>query len=163
MQYPVRKALRLPDYDYSEPGMYFVTVCTRHMECRFGEVVEGRVMLNRAGGMIAESWQANGDRYGEAILDSFIVMPNHVHAIVMLGTDPDPDSPVCSLSRVVQSFKSLTTVTYTRGVQAGEFPPYERTLWQRGFHEHIIRNDRSLEAIRAYIEANPARWQRNDL
>lgn len=150
MQHPVRKPLRLPGYDYSEPGMYFVTICTRNMECRFGEIVEGQMLMNRAGIMVENDWHANANRYGGIVMDSFIVMPNHVHAIIFLETTPDADVLTHFLSRVVQTFKSITTVNYGRGVRSGVFPAFDRTLWQRGFHEHIIRNDRSLEAIRAY-------------
>lgn len=83
-------------------------------------------------------------------------MPNHLHGIVMLGMNPGSSPP--SLSLVIGQFKSLSTAAYSRGVRAGSYPSFDRTLWQRGFHDHIIRSDRSLDELRRYIDSNPARW-----
>jgi putative transposase len=89
----------------------------------------------------------------------FVVMPNHMHAIVCLGTDPEMDTSGATLTRIVQSFKSITTVEYGRGVKVGDWLPFDRVLWQRGFRDRILRSDQALDVARSYIEGNPGRWQ----
>jgi REP element-mobilizing transposase RayT len=158
-EHPVRKPTRIPGYDYASPGMYFITICLQQREPRFGFVKDGEMQLNAAGQMIASQWQENIARYSGAALDVFIVMPDHMHAIVYLGTDPTFSSERAALTRIVQSFKSLTTVEYTRGIKAGTYQPFDRVLWQRGFYDRILRNPHELEKARSYIEANPARAQ----
>lgn len=158
-QRAVRKPTRIPGFDYAAAGMYFVTMCVRHMEPRFGAIENGEVRLNAAGEMVARMWRRNIERYQGVALDLFVVMPNHMHAIVFLGTDPSASDKRASLTQIVQSFKSSTTVEYTRGVKQDVYPPYDRVLWQRGFHDRILRNERELQRARAYIEANPGRAQ----
>jgi REP element-mobilizing transposase RayT len=155
---PVRKPTRLREFDYASAGVYFITMCVQHMEPRFGAIMDGEIVPNTAGEMVARLWEENITRYPGTELDTYVVMPDHMHAIVFLGTDPNIDHNA-SLTRIVQSFKSLTTVEYTRGVKAGIYLPYDRVLWQRGFNERILRNDRELDIVRAYIESNPARLQ----
>lgn len=155
---PVRKPTRLRGVDYAAAGAYFVTMCVQHMEPRFGTIRDGQVILNTAGEMVARVWEENIARYPGTELDAYVVMPNHMHAIVFLGTDPDIDLNA-ALTRIVQSFKSLTTVEYTRGVRDGIYPPYERILWQRSFNERILRDDREMDIVRTYIESNPGRAQ----
>jgi REP element-mobilizing transposase RayT len=84
-------------------------------------------------------------------------MPNHIHGIVHIGTAPSRVANI-SLTDLVQTFKSLTTVEYARGVRENRYPTYDRVLWQRSFYDRILRDRRSLEAARQYIESNPARW-----
>ena len=151
-----RKRLRLANYDYSTPGIYLVTICVHHMEHRFGEVHEGQVELNDAGLLVENLWSDISNRHVGVNLDEWIVMPNHLHGIIVPGTVPDAVVP--PLSRIVGEFKSCTTVHYARGVCAGSFPRFDRSLWQRGFHDRIIRNETSLAKAREYIAANPVRW-----
>ncbi|MEJ7901715.1 MAG: transposase [Thermomicrobiales bacterium] len=153
---PRRKRLRAQGFDYAESGSYFVTICVDQMEHRLGRVQEGRVRLNDAGSLIQAAWNHIPTRFPDVILDSLIVMPNHLHAILFLGNHQCDNAP--SLSRIVQTFKSESTIEYGRGVKAGRFPRYERALWQRSFHEKILRDDKMLEAARLYIESNPGRW-----
>jgi REP element-mobilizing transposase RayT len=154
-----RKHLRAQGFDYAEPGSYFVTICVDRMESRFGRVEKTQVHLNEAGTIIHDTWMRIPSRFQDVTLDAFIIMPNHLHGIVCLQTGSDNRS--ASLSNIVQAFKSESTVEYGRGVKAGRFPRYERALWQRGFHDKILRDDRMLEAARLYIEANPGRWELN--
>jgi hypothetical protein len=83
-----RRSIRLPGYDYSQPGGYFVTVCTKDRECVFGEVVEGEVRLNEAGRVIADTWKWLGRHYSYVELDEWVIMPNHLHAIVIMHANP---------------------------------------------------------------------------
>lgn len=153
-----RKSTRLRGYDYRTAGVYFVTICVQHREHPFGDIPDYRATPNDAGKMVARVWEDNIRRYPGAALDAYVIMPDHMHGIVVLGTDPTEET-TASLSRVIQSFKSLTTVEYTRGVKAYRYPPFDRVLWQRGFNERILRNDRELDMVRDYIETNPARAQ----
>lgn len=146
---PVRKPTRIPGYDYATAGMYFMTMCVQHRESRFGTFEHSAVCLNAAGEMVARVWQENIERYPGAALDLFVVMPDHMHAIVFAGTDPSTSGERVSLLRIVQSFKSLTTVEYAREVTKGIFPSYDR----------ILRNQRELDGARAYIEGNPGHAQ----
>jgi len=158
-----RKSPRLRSFDYSTDGTYFVTICVQNMELRFGAVVDQALQMNVAGEMVATVWQSNVLRYPGFELDSFIVMPNHIHGIVHIGSDPTKTADSASLIDFVQTFKSLTTLEYARGVRESGYPPYDRALWQRSFYDRILRDQQSLDAARQYIENNPERWlQRRD-
>lgn len=160
-EHPVRKPTRRRGFDYTTAGGYFITICAQHREPRFGTIETHQVILNPAGEMIARTWEENIARYPGTASDTYVIMPDHMHAIVLLGTEPNVDRHA-SLSRIVQSFKSMSTVEYTRDAKSGIYPPYDRTLWQRGFYERILRNDRELDFVRRYIEANPSRTQDRD-
>jgi putative transposase len=149
-----QKRLRAPGYDYASPGTYWVTICVHHMERRFGHVDDGEVHLNDAGTMVETAWINLPDRFPGMTLDAYVVMPNHLHGIVMIVGEPR-----VSLSEAIGAFKSITTVSYARGVRAGQYPAFDRTLWQRGFEDRIVQTDRRLETLRAYVEGNPGRWQ----
>jgi REP element-mobilizing transposase RayT len=129
------------------------------MEPHFGSVENGVLTLNDAGQMVASLWRANIDRYSGAALDAYVVMPNHLHAIVFLGTDPAKSGPGTSLVQIVGSFKSSTTVNYIRGVNEGIYSPFDKTLWQRSFYDRMLRDEKTLKAARLYIEGNPGRWE----
>jgi putative transposase len=176
---PLRQSLRLPGYDYASGGAYFVTICAEGRACRFGDV-ESEVMTANVAGLMVESWWNNLTiKFPAIALDAFVVMPNHVHGILLLnaighGSPPQPETggpaaplhpephPFVGLSpalgEVVRWFKTMTTNDYIRGVREFNLPRFDEKLWQRNYYEHIIRNDASLERIRAYIEANPSRW-----
>ena len=150
-----RRSIRLKGYDYTQSGVYFVTVCVQDRSSRFGEVVEGEMVLNDAGRMVWEVWGTLPTHYGAVELDTFIVMPNHLHGLFALH--PDRSNPVC-VGEVVGGFKSLVTVEYIRGVKKLHWPPFEGRLLQRDYYEHIVRDDESLDRIREYIQNNPAEW-----
>jgi len=182
-----RRSIRLRGYDYTRPGAYFVTICTQNRECLFGDVIGGEMQLNGAGGMVWSVWDALPKRYPDVDIDAFVVMPNHIHGIIVL-TGPTPAAPVgagpracpeelhgqpwgvdgqpqgvaptsrMSLPDVVHRFKSLTTARYCHGVYERAWQPFPGRLWQRNYYEHIIRNERALQRIREYIINNPLRW-----
>ena len=281
-----RRSIRLKGYDYSQAGAYFITICTQDRACLFGKVVNGEMRLNDAGRMVLAEWNMLPERFPHVVLDAFVVMPNHVHGIVVItnpatddtattaptivgtglvpvpnagtmgavpnagamgaapdagtmGTVPDagamgavpdagtmgaapdagtmgaaPDAgtmgavpnagtmgavpddgattrvaptaativgtglvPVPNagattrvaptvgdivaptVGDIVGAFKSRVTVEYIRGVKTSGWPPFRGRLWQRNYYEHIIRNERALNAIRQYIIENPRRWQ----
>ena len=154
-----RKRLRAQGYDYSTHGAYVVTICVDRMEHRFGAVHDGRMLRNAAGDLVERIWTRIPDRFPAVALDAWVVMPNHIHGIIWIRQGTDNSSP--TLSRIIQAFKSESTVEYGRGVRAGQFLPYRRGLWQRGFHDKIVRDDRMLEIERRYIEGNPGQWERD--
>ena len=160
-----RRSIRLKGYDYAQAGAYFVTICTQERACLFGQVVDGEMRMNHAGEIVAACWEEIAAHFPNAISDIVVVMPNHVHGIVFVGArhavplhhhDTKPfGKPVSgSLPTVIRSFKSAAAkrINVWRGTPG-------MAVWQRNYHEHIIRDERSLELIRAYISQNPLQWE----
>jgi len=162
-----RRSIRLGGYDYSQPGAYFVTICTRERELLFGEASEGRMFLNAHGQLVAECWSWLSRRYPYVNLDARVVMPNHLHGILVITDSnavygrgasrsaPTQHAPVRrkTLGRLIGAFKTISTkrINAARGTAGAR-------VWQRNYYEHIIRNQRELDALRGYIRANPCRW-----
>lgn len=161
-----RRSIRLKGYDYSQAGAYFITLCTQDRACLFGKVVNGEMRLNDAGRMVLAEWNRLPERFPHLVLDAFVVMPNHVHGILVI-TDPAPTVGATvvgatlvvapTVGNIIGAFKSRVTVEYIRGVKTSGWPPFRGRLWQRNYYEHIIRNERALNAIRQYIMENPRR------
>ena len=165
-QPPQRHPHRLEQYDYSQPGGYFVTICTRGRTCLFGHIVDGSMALNAFGEIVWAEFVNTAALRPRVTLDSLVIMPNHVHTILLV-TDtattssdrafvrterfgqPTPDS----LPTAVRLLKSATTsrINALRGTPG-------QPIWQRNYYEHVIRNDDSLHHIREYIANNPASW-----
>ena len=160
---PRRRSTRLKDYDYSLSGAYFVTIVTQNRSCVFGDVDAEEMKLNPAGEMVDQIWHSLPSRFPSVIPDAFIVMPNHVHGVLVINQPINPHSPaephaVPKLGGIISAFKSKTTVEYTRGVNQHGWPPFPRRLWQRNYYDRIIRNERELTLIRRYIAENPLKW-----
>lgn len=161
-----RQSIRLQGFDYSQAGAYFVTVCTRDRECLFGDVVNGEMQLNGLGSTARSVWHDLPKFYEHVELDEFVVMPNHVHGIVMIGADvgaihESPSLPAdrsgrrrMLLSKIVGRFK-MVSAKQVNGLR--ETPGV--SVWQRNYYEHIVRDDESLTRIRQYIADNPAQWE----
>jgi putative transposase len=158
---PQRKTMRLPGFDYGKGHIYFITLCT-HVRARlFGLSTAERIVLFPAGEMVGATWQALPAFIPGLLLDENIVMPDHFHAILAL-IDPQDGrgpSPAPTLADVVRRFKGQVLREYRKGVDSGLWKPYNEHLWQRGYHEHVIRDDDDLQAHREYIVNNPRRWQ----
>jgi len=160
-----RHSLRLKDYGYDSPGAYFVTTCAYRRQNIFGEIEDGVMRRNRFGEIVSECFVAVPEHCGVALIDELIVMPNHVHGIVIIRdvgarhAVPGPSSrrfgkpAAASLAAIVGSFKSATT---KRINQLRRTPGAH--VWQRNYYEHVVRGDDSLNRIREYIAGNPARW-----
>ena len=153
---PRRQPLRLRDYDYTRPGAYFITICTHRRRCLFGRVADGAMHPNAFGAIVGSCWRALPRHYPHVELDGFVVMPNHVHGILLLtdaGVVDRPKARRHDLSEVVRAFKTFSAqrINELRGAKGNR-------LWQRGFYEHIIRRGDPLNGIRSYIETNPLRW-----
>jgi REP element-mobilizing transposase RayT len=177
-----RKNNRLPGFDYSTPGWYFVTICVNKMECMLGEVVNGKMLLNDFGIITEKCWFDLPNHYNNCKLNCVIVMPNHVHGIVVIeymnvgtgfkpiptddgtGLKPIPTDDGTSLEHVPTDKYSLSEIM--RGFKTfssrriNESGKYFR--WQRSFYDHIIRFEKNeLENIQRYIIDNPSKWQFN--
>ena len=161
-----RRSIRLKGYDYRQAGAYFVTVCTQDRSFLFGEMVHGEMRLNDAGKMVYDVWNDLPAFYPGVQTDAFIVMPNHIHGIIILvGADPrvcpgqsQGVARTMGLPDVVHRFKTMTTKRYADGVKRLGWEPFRGRLWQRNYYEHIIRNEEFLNRIREYILTNPMRW-----
>jgi putative transposase len=176
-----RCSVRLRDCDYSTPGAYFVTVCTQGNRCLLGEITCGRMRLNEAGQMVQSVWDEIPGHYPGVETDAFVVMPNHIHGIILLihdtvgaaprgrpnetgqprkhfGQAQGPAPTKLSLPDVVHHFKTMTTKLYADGVKKDEWQPFEWRLWQRGYYEHVVRRTDRMNRIREYILNNPPRW-----
>ncbi len=170
-----RRSIRLKEYDYSQTGAYFITICTQDRQCLFGEIVDNEMVLIDAGQMIQNVWNELPIYYPGVGINAFQIMPNHIHGIVIVGADPRvcPDNagqppktgqpqgvaPTMSLPEVVQRFKTLTTKKYIDGVKQNGWLPFPGKLWQRNYYEHIIRNENESIEIREYIINNPLQWE----
>ncbi len=164
-----RKQIRLQGYNYKTPGYYFVTICTEKRLCLFGKIIDGKMLHNPPGLLVYNTFKNLRNFYFGVDIDTFIVMPNHVHAIIVIsrkgwtrsrGGRTQRSAPTGdSLSDVVKNIKTYTTTFYSRGVIQRNWAPFYTRLWQRGYYEHIIRDTKSLQKIREYIILNPLSWE----
>ncbi len=157
--------MRLPGYDYRLPGHYFVTICTKNRQSLFGSIDGERLHLNSFGRAVENCW-LDLPRHYRCTLDAFVVMPNHVHGVIII-----PDAPRLvgaglnprlrdvgifaqhPLTEIARGFKTFSAAAVNRLRQSPG-----ATLWQRSFPEHILRTEHDLERVRAYIRLNPERW-----
>ncbi len=168
-----RRSIRLKGYDYSQAGLYFITICTQNRLCLFGEIENGGMQINDAGIMIEHQWQELIYRFDNIKLHEFIVMPNHFHGIIefvgvpLVGTQNveqpstmgQPQGIAPTVGDMVGAFKSLTTNEYIRGVKNNDWSRFNKKLWQRNYYEHIIRDEKSCYQILEYVQTNPLKWQ----
>ena len=162
-----RRSICLKHYDYTQVGAYFVTICTQSRECLFGDVVDGEMQVNAYGRIVKASWDAITIHFPLVALDAFVVMPNHIHSIIVLNDRPVGarhavplrnieryGNPIPgSIPTIIRSFKSVTTkrINEMRGTPAA-------FVWQRNYYEHIVRDEETLYLIRQYVADNPLNW-----
>jgi putative transposase len=153
MEYPKRKSNRIKDYDYSSNGVYFVTICTKDRRNLFWNVGaacsrQHAISLSLIGLSVDEEIKGISGIYHNVFIDKYIVMPNHVHMIIVIDCADNSgrlkDAP--TISRIVQQFKRA--MSKKTGF----------SLWQKSFHDHIIRNEQDYLEIWDYIDTNPAKW-----
>ena len=168
-----RRSIRLKGYDYSQAGLYFITICTQNSLHLFVKITNDEMILNDAGMMIEKWWYELKNRFPNIELDEFIVMPNHFHGIIqIINTNTatvGADTRVCPdnkgehtgspLHKMIQWFKTMSTNEYIRNVKDHHWTPFNKKLWQRNYYEHIIRNEKSYLPISEYIRTNPLKWQ----
>jgi putative transposase len=179
-----RRSVRLKGFDYARAGAYFMTVCAAGGRNLFGEVVEREMRMNEMGKIAQEEWMRTGEIRPYVRLDAFVVMPNHIHGILIIGHEDKQQEeamergeteqgatqqgarhavpvqfgkPISgSLATIIRSYKSAVS----RRVRAECGRP--EGIWHRNYYEHIIRNDRDWNRVRAYIRENPERWDEDE-
>ena len=160
-----RRSIRLKGYDYSQPGPYFVTICAQNRECVFGEITNNKMVLTHLGDLVSKWWLDIPNHFPTVRIDKWIVMPNHLHGIIIIETNrrgevpsPSPSpSPSPKLGNVIAYFKYQSTKEINQKRNVSGVP-----LWQRNYYEHIIRDDNDLNRIRKYIEDNPQNWANDE-
>ncbi len=162
MQAPQRKHPRLKEYDYSQSGCYFVTICTACRKNLLSRIAVGRdalippqVHLTKIGGITEKYIRSIGDVYDAVSVDKYVIMPNHIHLLISFSA-PEPVSGGMRASRptlhtVVRSLKTMVTREIGQSV------------WQTSYYDHIIRNEKDYLEIWQYIDGNPARWAEDEL
>jgi len=155
-----RRSIRLQGYDYSQPGWYFITICSQSREMLFGDIVNRKMFLNEVGIIIKNNWLKIPELRSYIELDEFIIMPNHFHGIMIIMENSNrvratdsvaPTLKAKSIGSILGQFKSSTT----KEIQKIHIPHFR---WQRNYYEHIIRNEQDLNRIRKYIRENPLKW-----
>jgi putative transposase len=176
-----RRSIRLKGYDYSQSGAYFITICTYQRLPLFGEIVDAGMQMNFVGRISRKEWERLPGRFPFLEIGSFVVMPNHIHAILIMGRGTAGHDeaivsensrraptgmaieyfrrPVAgSLPTIVRSYKSAVSLRVNRLRQRPNHP-----LWQRNYYEHVIRDQVEWEHIEAYIQANPKLWDTDQI
>ena len=157
---PRRKNIRLKDYDYSQSGFYFITICTKNREMLLSNVVGGGfhaapdVQLTLVGQEIVKSIEFIDKHYSNVLIDKYIIMPNHIHLIIILQGSKMGEVGNPALYKVVGQLKSYTNKRYNEINKMQNLG-----LWQRNYYEHIIRNEQEYREIWEYIEENPLKWE----
>ena len=165
-----RRSIRLKEYDYSQPGWYFITICSQNRDTLFGDVIDGKMVLNDAGEIVNMEWQKTAEIRKNIIIDQYAIMPNHLHGIIGIVDEEDipgkgtmhraptieqygkPTSN--SIPTIIRGFKSAVTKKINIKNNTPGAP-----VWQRNYYERIIRDDPELNRIRKYINENPFKWQ----
>jgi len=163
---PHRHSLRLKAFDYASAGAYFVTLCAYQRECVFGRIQAGVMRLSVAGEIVRSIWEAIPAQYQHVEIAEFVVMPNHIHGIIVIN-DPavgarfiTPEA-IATQATVGAQFiapKNLGEIVRAYKARCTHAIKQSRPVWQRNYYEHIIRNEQELAAIREYITNNPLQW-----
>ena len=177
-----RRSIRLRNYDYSQAGAYFITICVQGKRCLLGEVSGTQSVPSNAGIMVEQWWFELARKFPSIVLDEYVIMPNHFHGILIIDHTPGPmptpelRAKGCrhsrglglrgayrcagapSLGHIVDWFKTMSTNGYIRGVKNSGWPRFHGKFWQRNYYEHIIRDEKDLDQKRRYVLDNPRRW-----
>jgi putative transposase len=174
-----RRSIRLPGYDYTQAGAYYITIVTHNRKNLFGAVINHEMCLSPLGKIAFHEWEQLARRFKQVELGAFVVMPNHVHGIIIIHEDRatadltaqhnPPDlrraptherfgKPVSgSIPTIVRSYKSAVTLRINYARRSDNDP-----VWQRNYYEHVIRDERDMQAKWDYIEGNPILWDDDD-
>jgi len=175
--YNQQKSIRLKGYDYSQAGLYFVTICTQSHICLFGEVYQHEMILNEAGTITNQCWLDIPNHFPDVAIHDHVIMPNHIHGIleIIVGTNNNSSeeigtfqSPKRTVGSVIRGFKNgviknLKKAGLLEQILANNYSPLHvikrNSIWQRNYYEHIIRNEDSCNKIADYINQNPTNWK----
>jgi REP element-mobilizing transposase RayT len=159
-KFPQRKSIRLKDYDYSQQGMYFITICTYDKKQLFGRIKKEKMILNKYG-YIAKTEIRNTILIRNNLhINSYIIMPNHIHMIIEIECGRARETEKMSIHekskmiipQIIQQFKMIISKRIKQY-------NINHSIWQRNYYEHIIRNEKELYAIQEYINNNPLKWE----
>ncbi len=161
---------RLAGYDYTRKGAYFVTICTNKHICYFGDIFKGKMILSETGVTVQNFWKEIQDHFPTAHIDEFIIMPNHIHGIIIIKSDSvetpnlgvsttlksgNPYWKSNSIGLIINQFKRICTIkTKSLGLDLS---------WQPRYYDHIIRSANEFDCIRIYIKNNPDNWLNDDI
>ena len=176
-----RRSIRLRGFDYAYRGFYFITICTHDKKPTLGKIVDCETRLSDTGRIVENCWLEIPKHFPNVYLDEWIVMPNHIHGIIVIkfprALEVSNEGTVCraptsrkndelesfgkpvsgSLATIVRSFKAAATKTVREQFGTEVLP-----LWQRNYFEHVIRNEKSFHAIQNYIWENPLHWNTDE-
>ncbi|MBE7035561.1 MAG: hypothetical protein E7402_05575 [Ruminococcaceae bacterium] len=151
---PKRKPTRLKGYDYGAPGAYFITICTQDRKELLSKIIVGDdayiVPQNNLSkiGLICDKYINNiTNKYEDVTVDKYVIMPNHIHLLIFLHGTMKASSPTKNIETIIRSFKTM--VTKEMG----------NSIWQRSYHDHIIRGEKEYRKIWEYIDTNPIKWE----
>jgi putative transposase len=179
-----RRSIRLKGYDYSQAGLYFITICINDRKCLFGEIIDGKMILNDAGKIAYKCWLEIPEHFPDTVLHEHIIMPNHVHGIIELiqsvgvqNFEPLQSQNESASNFGVQNFEPQQNQfqkiiphsigSIIRGYKIGVTKWFRnntdnKNIWQRNYYEHIIRDEKSHQRISEYIRNNPNNWNKDD-
>jgi len=170
-------SIRLKNWNYATRGYYFITICTKNRKCYFGNILDKKMQLSKIGKIANAYWQEIPEHFPFTTLDKFIVMPNHIHGIVIINNNVETQNLANNVNNV--ETQNLASLRQNKG---NKFGPQSQNLasiirglkigvkkwatinnipfqWQPRFYDHIVRNERSLHQIRQYIVDNPSNWE----
>ena len=152
MEYPKRKNIRLQDFDYSTTGAYFITICTEKRKNLFWTDnpslgAPEKICLSNAGTIVRDCIIAIPAHYPAVSVDRYVIMPNHIHLLLQINTDADGRSMIAP-----------TAATVIRSLKGAASKRAGFSLWQKGFYDHVIRNDADYLSVAEYIDTNPEKW-----
>ncbi len=167
MKSPTNKPMRLPHFNYAWPNQFFITICTQYRNHLFGEVKQGIMHLSEFGNISHRCWQEIPDHFPEIEIDEFVIMPDHIHGILLFGSTNNQPAVLgrhaCQkeilpqhqkLSVIVGSFKSVVSK------RIRSMDPHLHQIWQKSFYDKLIRTDKQLALVRRYIKNNPQNWEK---
>ena len=160
-----RRSIRLRGYDYTQEGFYFVTICTYKRKCLFGKIKDGKIHLNKYGEIVKDEWIKTEKIRKNIKIDKFVIMPNHIHGIIIIEksivraycntpVQRTFKSPSNTIGAIIRGFKSAVTNRINRIRKSPGI-----SVWQRNYYEHIIRNEKDYLRIVEYIQNNPLKWE----
>lgn len=181
-----RQSIRLKGYNYSQEGAYFVTVFTKNRVCLFGDVIKDKMILNIPGEIVKKCWISIPSHYANVSLDYFMIMPNHVHGIILINykrvqnieplqsltsnvraQDIEPQKEILQKQNRYQNVTKASIGSIIRGFKIGATKWFRKNtdiknVWHRNYYEHVIRNETDLNNIREYIIYNPLKWETDE-
>lgn len=158
-----RRSTRLRGFDYSSNAAYVVTICSHDRRPLFGTITDGEMLPSLLGRIVEREWQKTAEMRRGVLLDAFVLMPNHLHGIIILNLPEDRPggkervgqfvAPSVGLEAIVRGVKSAVTAAARKELS------WTEQVWQRGYHDRIIRSEAELERFRQYNAHNPQQWE----